>query len=255
VNPSLRQDIVARLISDFEAIERGPYLQRVRCPECGKREAYINAEAPWMLKCGRENNCGAQLHVKELFPDLFRSWSERYSPKANEKPSSTTPVADGYLRDGRGFELSRIQGWYTQESYWKPEIGGTATVRFQLPGGAYWERLLDNPERFGKQKANFVGRYKGQWWSPPVLTLSDLVAAGEVWVVEGIFDAIALYHYGIAAVSAMSCANYPDEALNALSDAAHQAGTSRPTLVWALDNNRAGHNATHKHVKRARAAG
>ena len=255
MNSSLRQDIVARLISDFEAIERGPYLQRVRCPECGKREAYINADAPWMLKCGRENNCGAQIHIKALFPELFRSWSERYSPKANEKASSTTPVADGYLRDGRGFELSRIQGWYTQESYWKPEIGGTATVRFALPGGAYWERLLDNPERFGKQKANFVGRYKGQWWCPPALTAADLVAAEEVWIVEGIFDAIALYHHGIAAVSAMSCSNYPEEALNALSDAAHHAGTSRPALVWALDNNRAGHNATHKHVKRARAAG
>lgn len=259
MNPSLRQDIVARLTRDYAAVERGPYLQKVECPECGKREAYINADAPWMLKCGRENNCGTQIHVKALFPEFFRSWSERYAPRADqpahERPQSQTPVADGYLQDGRGFELSRIQGWYTQESYWKPEIGGTATVRFALPGGAYWERLLDNPERFGKQKANFVGRYKGQWWCPPALSPADLVDAGEVWVVEGIFDAIALYHHGIAAVSAMSCGNYPDAALEALSDASHQAGTCRPTLVWALDGNRAGQNATLKHVKRARAAG
>lgn len=259
MNPSLRQDIVTRLTRDYAAIERGPYLQKVACPECGKREAYINAEAPWMLKCGRENNCGSQMHVKALFPEFFRSWSERYAPRPDASPhavpASATPVADGYLQDGRGFELSRIQGWYTQESYWKPEIGGTATVRFALPGGAYWERLLDNPERFGKQKANFVGRYKGQWWCPPALSPTDLVNAEEVWVVEGIFDAIALYHHGIAAVSAMSCSNYPDAALEALSDASHQAGTSRPSLVWALDGNRAGQNATLKHVKRARAAG
>ncbi|RQW71355.1 toprim domain-containing protein [Halomonas sp. YLB-10] len=259
MNPSLRQDILARLKRDYRAEERGPYLQKVQCPDCGKREAYIATEAPWMLKCGRENNCGSQLHVKELFPEFFASWSERYAPRPDqsphETPASATPVADGYLRDGRGFELERIQGWYSQESYWKPKVGGSATVRFTLPGGAYWERLLDNPERFGKQKANFVGRYKGDWWQPPTLTAADLVEAGEVWIVEGIFDAIALYHHGIAAVSAMSCANYPDSALKALADAAHAAGTARPTLVWALDGNRAGQNATLKHVQRAQAAG
>lgn len=255
MNSSLRQDILARLMRDFEAQERGPYLQKVRCPGCGKREAYIAAEAPWMLKCGRENNCGEQIHVKSLFPELFESWSERYAPRPHEEPISPTPVADGYLRDGRGFELERIQGWYTQESYWKPQIGGTATVRFTLGEGIWWERLIDKPERFGKQKANFVGRYKGQWWCPPVLSLDDLVEAGEVWIVEGIFDAIALYHHGIAAVSAMSCANYPENALEQLADAAHKAGTSRPALIWALDGNRAGQNATEKHVKRARAAG
>ncbi|MBD3895269.1 toprim domain-containing protein [Halomonas sp. ML-15] len=255
MNPSLRQDILARLMRDYEAQERGPYLRRVRCPDCGMREAYISAEAPWMLKCGRENNCGSQIHVKSLFPELFESWTERYAPKPGEKAASQTPVADGYLRDGRGFELERIQGWYTQESYWRQDVGGTTTVRFALPGGAYWERLLDKPERFGKQKANFVGRYKGQWWCPPVLMPDDLVAAEEVWIVEGIFDAIALYHHGIAAVSAMSCGNYPEAALEQLADAAHQAGTTRPALVWALDSNRAGQNGIEKHVKRARAEG
>lgn len=254
MNPSLRQDILARLIRDYRAEERGRYLQKVVCPACGKREAYISSESPWMLKCGRENNCGSQFHTKELFPELFASWSERYGTPALQAKSKTS-VADGYLRDGRGFDLDRIQGWYSQESYWKPNVGGSATVRFTLPGGAYWERLLDHPERFGKQKANFVGRYKGNWWQPPTLTAADLVEAGEVWIVEGIFDAIALYHHGIAAVSAMSCANYPDVALKALADAAHAAGTTRPTLVWALDGNRAGQNATVKHVARARAAG
>jgi hypothetical protein len=255
VNPSLRQDILARFMRDYDAQERGPYLQKVRCPDCGKREAYIAAEAPWMLKCGRENNCGAQIHVKSLFPELFESWTERYAPKQGEKPKSATPVADGYLSDGRGFDIERIQGWYTQESFWKPNLGATSTVRFPLPGGAYWERLLDKPERFGKQKANFVGRYKGVWWCPPALSLEDLVEAGEVWIVEGIFDAIALYHHGIAAVSAMSCSNYPATALEQLADAAHKAGTSRPRLVWALDGNRAGQNGTLKHVERARAGG
>ncbi len=254
MNPSLRQDIVARLKRDFRAEDRGDYLQKVQCPECGKREAFIQAEQPWMLKCGRENHCGSQVHVKALFQELFSSWTERYD-LPERRAESATPVADGYLRDGRGFELERIRGWYTQESYWKPGIGGTATVRFALPGGAYWERLLDRPERFGKQKANFAGAYKGYWWQPPALTTADLATGDEVWIVEGIFDAIAHYHHGKAAVSAMSCANYPEHALKALADAAHAEGGARPTLVWALDSNRAGQNAILKHVKRARAEG
>ena len=258
MNPSLRADIINRLVRDYDAVERGPYLQKVACPSCGKREAYIAADTPWMLKCGRENNCGDQRHVKELFPELFESWTERYAdlPPAPGKPASTTPVADGYLADGRGFELERIRGWYTQETFWSHKHNaGSTTVRFVLPGGAYWERILDKPERFGKQKANFVGRYKGEWWQPPTLTDDDLVEAGEVWIVEGIFDAIAHLHHGKAAVSAMSCSNYPDVALKRLSDASHAAGTARPTLVWALDSNRAGQSATLKHVERARAAG
>ncbi|WP_227369857.1 toprim domain-containing protein [Halomonas sp. M20] len=258
MNSSLRADIIGRLVRDMDAIERGPYLQRVTCPGCGKREAYISADQPWMLKCGRENNCGDQRHVKDLFPDLFESWTERYAnlPPHPDKPKSTTPVADGYLADGRGFELERIRGWYTEETFFSHKHNaGSTTVRFTLPGGAYWERILDKPERFGKQKANFVGRYKGEWWQPPTLTDADLADSDEIWIVEGIFDAIALLHHGIAAVSAMSCANYPDAALTRLSDAAHAAGHGRPMLVWALDSNRAGQNGTLKHVERARAAG
>lgn len=258
MNPSLRADIITRLVRDLDAVERGPYLQKVACPSCGKREAYIAADQPWMLKCGRENNCGDQRHVKELFPDLFESWTERYAnqPPAAGQPVSKTPVADGYLADGRGFDLERIRGWYTQETYWSHKLNaGSTTVRFALPGGAFWERILDKPERFGKQKANFVGRYKGEWWQPPTLTDADLVEAEEVWIVEGIFDAIAHLHHGKAAVSAMSCANYPDAALKRLADASHAAGTSRPTLVWALDSNRAGQSGIVKHVARARAEG
>jgi hypothetical protein len=37
--------------------------------------------------------------------------------------------------------------------------------------------------------------------------------ADKVWIVEGIFDAIALGHAGIAAISAMSSVNYPGHTL------------------------------------------
>ncbi|MEX0738151.1 MAG: hypothetical protein WD071_02300, partial [Pseudohongiella sp.] len=92
----LRADIVRRLQTDFDGVERGEYLRRLRCPGCGKREAFVGTESPWMVKCGRESKCGEQHHVKELFPDLFDSWTERYGRqdrKTGEKETGTE-VAD-----------------------------------------------------------------------------------------------------------------------------------------------------------------
>ncbi len=258
MNPQLHAEITARLIHDYAFVERGRYLQQGRCPECGKREMFASAEAPWMLKCGRENKCGAQFHVKELFPELFNSWSERYgrpgTGAAPGEPASKTPVADAYLKYGRGFDLERIKGWYSQDSYYDPELEiGSATVRFPLANG-FWERLIDRPERFGKKKARVRAGtdYAGLWWQPPG---SDLTSAKEIWITEGIFDTIALLHHDLMSVAAISSNNYPGDALAALAEACQLAGRRRPLLVWALDGDRAGQRYTIKHVARARADG
>ena len=88
-------------------------------------------------------------------------------------------------------------------------------MRFALDKGGYWERLIDRPHRFGKMKARFKpgDSPRGVWWCPPCVELLDVK---ELWIVEGIFDAIALVHNGIAAVSAMSSGAYPEESLNCL---------------------------------------
>ncbi|MFD2424257.1 toprim domain-containing protein [Ralstonia solanacearum] len=75
----------------------------------------------------------------------------------------------------------------------------------------------------------------------------------EVWLVEGIFDAIALMHHGIAAVALLSCVNYPRAALAALAEQCATAGRPRPRLVWALDDDRAGRRYMAQHIERARA--
>lgn len=62
-----------------------------------------------------------------------------------------------------------------------------------------------------------------------------------LWLVEGIFDAIALAHHGVAAVALMSCSNYPAQALvelRALIDL--QGKAPAPRLVFALDGDKAG---------------
>src|SRR5690606_1588030 len=181
----IRDELLRRFEADFGLKRRAgtDYMRGGTCPSCGKKELYSRYDQPWFVKCGRESKCGEQWHVKELFDDLFDDWSKRM-PATKEDPAAT---AKGYLQGARGFHLELIEGWYTQESFWHPELRiGSATVRFALEHGGYWERLIDRPHRFGKMKARFT---KGQarrscWWCPPSV---DLLEVSELWITEGIF--------------------------------------------------------------------
>ncbi|MDC6294012.1 toprim domain-containing protein [Ralstonia pseudosolanacearum] len=248
MNPTLTADIVSRLLRDYDFKERQNKLEAGICPSCGKRTLWTFSDAPWVVRCNRLNKCASESHVKELYPELFASWSDRYV----RSPETPNAAADAYLRDARGFDLARIAGWYVQESYYSHELKiGSATVRFPLAAGAYWERIIDQPERFGDRKATFHGQYGGTWWQPPNLPAD----AAEIWPVEGIFDAIALLHHGIAAVALLSCVNYPRASLAALAEQCAAAGRARPRLVWALDDDRAGRRYMAQHIERARADG
>ncbi|MBT0961693.1 toprim domain-containing protein [Denitromonas iodatirespirans] len=250
MDPRLHADITARLDRDFAFKAKGKFLQQGRCPSCEKKEMWTWSESPWVLKCGRADKCGDEFHVKELYPDLFDKWSERH-PVTEANPNA---AADAYLRDDRRFDLARIRGWYSQEHYWDRELGiGSAAVRFAVANG-YWQRLIDQPHRFGKKKA-FIKpgtTYGHTWWVPPGL---NLVEASEVWIVEGIFDAIALLHHGITAVTGLSCNNDCAESLKALAEACTAAGKPRPKIVWALDGDRAGRSYTVRWVKQTIEAG
>lgn len=249
MNHSLHQDILQRIEEfNFKEAKNG-YLRGGKCPSCHKKELYTFADKPWVIRCSRLNNCGWEGHVKELYPDLFEKWSERYpTTPENKNPNA---AADAYMQHGRGFDLARVQGSYVQESYFDRELNaGSATVRFAV-GTGYWERLIDQPHRFGKKKANFKFgmQYHGTWWKPPSLVLQTVK---EIWLVEGIFDAFALLHHDIAAVSLLSCNNYPEQQL---ADLAAARGNKDCTLVWALDGDSAGRSYTRKWVERAREAG
>lgn len=248
----LHQDVLASLKASYGLVERGEWLRQGKCPSCGKKELYARADKPWVVRCGRLNRCGYNGHVKELFPDLFDKWSERF-PVTEDNP---TAAADAFLLHGRGLNLLHLRGSYSQEQYFDRERRiGSATVRFPLPGGSWWERLIDQPQRFGEKKANFAyGKsYRGEWWQPPRLTDDAIIAAGELWIVEGIFDAASLGEHGLAAVSAMSCYNYPGAALARLAMAC--GDRPRPTLIWAFDANRAGRKGIADFVKQAGADG
>ena len=118
MNTDLHREVYPRLLNDFSFKEGKEFLRQGVCPECGKKELYTNAEQPWILRCGRLNKCGAEIHIKELYPELFESWSDRYQPT----PQNPNAAADAYMRDARGFDVTHIKGWYSQQSYYNPRI-------------------------------------------------------------------------------------------------------------------------------------
>lgn len=246
----LRHDVLQRIESDFGLKHRSPtnYMRGGTCPKCNKKELYTRFDSPWQLICGRQEKCGHTVHVKEIYSDLFEDWSKRV-PATENTPTAT---ARAYLEFARGFNISLIAGWFTQETYYSAQHdAGSATVRFALEKGGYWERLIDKPARFGKMKARFQPgeSYKGVWWCPPSV---DVLEAKEIWIVEGIFDAIALVHHNIAAVSAMSSNAFPADSLQALVTARQG---KLPKLVWALDNEPGAHTYTKRWVRMARELG
>lgn len=273
----LLKDVATRLQDDkgFKLSPDKKYLRQGVCPSCSKKSLWTYAETPWVVKCERLNSCAYEEHAKELYPDLFDDWTERTQTVEAAKPEgerNPNAAADAYLAQARGFKLDLVKGLYTQENYYDGRAdggrgAGSATVRFAV-ADTWWERLIDRPARFGKKKANFKlgGSYGGHWWTMPGLSFVDAGPTApadtprpprEIWIVEGIFDAIALAHNGIAAASTLSCNNYPVHALQALRELLKRQGGTvpEPTLVWALDGDSAGRNYTRKHVRRAREDG
>lgn len=252
----IHAEVLKRLDADFRWKKKGgTWLSGGRCPDCKKNEVYTHAVTPRVVKCGRQNSCGYERSVRELYPEIFDSWSNRYQASEAEPNAA----ADAYLAHARGLDLRGLRGAYAQETYRCQTTNRvSATVRFPLPGGGWWERLIDQPGRFDRKARFCPGKtVKGQWWQRPDVSFAALAAGDTIWIVEGIFDALALEQAGQRAVSIMSAYFYPEDALRQLRIAIAEGPTPQksPKLIWALDLGGTGTRYIREYVKRAREEG
>lgn len=239
-------ELLVRLKHDYEFKETHDYLQQGICPSCGKKELFVSKTEPLRICCNRLNNCGYSESTYELYKhSLFANWSEQYQP-TQENPNAT---ADAYLRNARGFEIGMLLGSYHQEYYIGSEPNQkTATVRFMLSDGkAHWERFIDNVDAFGGQPSRALGSFKGLWWQLPN---TDFSKTDTVYITEGIFNAIALMHAGFVAIACISSSHYPSGFFEML-----RQKKLKPQIIFALDNDNAGHKGLRKHIPQARADG
>jgi hypothetical protein len=252
----IRNEVLAAIRADF-AFKRtkGHWLQQGKCPQCGKFELFARADNPWFVRCGRPEKCGWEQQTRERYPEIFDSWSKRHK----QTEADPHAAADAFLSAGRHLDLRGLRGHYSQEWYQDRERGiGSATVRFPLPGGSWWERLIDNPGRFDRKARFAPGKsYSGNVWHRPDLTIAEFAAAKEIWFAEGIFNALALEQAGVRAASTMACYNFPETFLRELraAIAASDAPGHRPLLVWAFDAGGAGERYTREFAERAAGEG
>lgn len=225
--------VTALLDSNLYSLKRaGNYLRGV-CPSCSQKTLFIGTQHPYVLRCTRLNKCAFEQTVREALPDFFGNFAKRYPPTAENRQAT----ADAYLALDRGFDLGKIRGWYEQGSY---PIHNTdqyiPSVRFYLDAARtrWWERLIGRKGNYGN-KASFGGKrkddgslYRGDAWTPPGMTIEKL---DRVFLVEGIFHAIALYHAGFKAVACFSCNTFPHEFIKA-----HAAKSVKWTVAMDADN-------------------
>lgn len=248
---SLETDILKGLTDKFRFKKTGgTWLQEGLCPDCGKWEAFCAAKDPKIVRCGRLEKCGFEESIRSLLPDLFEDWSKRF-PTTNSNPNA---AADAYLVHERGLDLQHLRGSYSQEVYRDHDSGHSgATARFQV-GPTWWERIIDRPGRFNK-KAHFKkgGKPGGHCWTLPKFTYTDYAKADQIWICEGIFNAVALFQgAGLMAVSAMSCTFWPEVFLDLIKEELRSLKMStRPELVFAFDPGGAGVQWARKFVDRA----
>ena len=240
-------EIVRALLNDhsFGFKDENGYLRKGKCPNCGKLELFVSKDNPWKVQCGRLNNCGWSASTRELLPEVFEEFSERY--KATEEEPNRTAAA--YLGINRSFDLSKIRGWYEQGAFLERDTNSYLnTVRFYVTEdkSVYWERFIDKRPKDGR-KAHFRGKYKGLCWTPPDFALEE---GDRCFLVEGCFHAMALHHMEkpIKAAACLSCVTFPSQFIEKYKD-------KGITWVLALDGDPAGRRDAKKHAKRLKDMG
>lgn len=197
---------------NFSFKETNKVFNKGKCPECGRKSAWIKKDNPKYISCDHASSCGYWSSVRSLYPYLFENFTERH-PVTDEDKKAT---ARAYLAINRGFRMDEIADWYDQGFRKLPGGGYAPTVRFWLFGGNewYWERIIDKKhvtelgdKAYFKKGVSLSGKH----WSPPTQTLSKY---DRVFIVEGIFHAIALWLSGYKAIAGFSCTFFPTELID-----------------------------------------
>lgn len=196
----------------------------LKCPECGKAEAWAYLEAPFAVVCNRKNECGARTRTLELFPDLVVDIEKDYAP-THADPHRP---AREYLRS-RGLNRS-LDGLVFQ--YWKDirktGSGGVMFLVGKNPAGeSVWNGRLFNPPA-GEDKSHNKGATVGLLWKHPGIEYDP---NKPTYITEGIIDALSLIEMGMQAVSILSAGQDPSK---------FDLGPLAGKMVMALDENAAG---------------
>lgn len=241
--------IIEAIRSDFEldyktGKESKRHISGLKCPGCKRNTLFIGLDKPHRLACSHiGSSCGYTEATMKRYKHLWENLEDKF-PTTHEDPNAT---AKAYM-SMRGFDLIKTERWFEQGQVRLDDGTYGPTVRFKLWDGFWWDRLINlrDIQKFTKQrgkpiKADFkVGiEYRGKHWMPEGMTIND---GDHVYIVEGIFHAIAFYLAGYKAVAAFSTSSVPRELINA---------NLNRNITWSLayDAGMAGESANLKYLK------
>jgi len=193
----------------------------LECPACHKKEAWAYSDKPFAIICNRANKCGVTTPTKQIYPEFWRDLTKRY-PSTPDDPKAT---AKAYLQS-RGLKPELIE---FSQGY----KDGHQTLVIKQDGVTF-ERLIDYQDKSGKGK-NRLSAYKGK-----VFKTNSFDKADEIFISEGIIDALSLEQSGHAAIATYSSGSVPKEW--------YQANKDKQFTI-CFDNDAAGHKGIAKTIE------
>jgi len=204
--------------------ENGKWIDRLKCPVCGKDEAFAYSEAPFAVFCSRLNECGEKTKTLSLFPEIICNFEKDFAPT----PEDPHYPATSYLKyRGLAESLENLEYKYWHET--RQGCGGA--VMFPVDGETWNGRLFNPPK--GEGKTHNKGKTGGKIWKHP----GKIYDPGkETFITEGIIDALSFWEIGEQAISVLSAGQNPGNF--------DLSEFRKP--VFAFDNNLAGWKALKK---------
>jgi len=203
-----------------KAKESGTHINGLKCPSCGKDEAFAYVDSPMAIMCHRNNECGETTPIKQVYPELWQDLSKQYPPTFTDKKAT----ARAYL-ESRGLNPNLIE--FTQGYKDKHQ---TVAVEHD---GVTFHRLID-------YKGNGEGKNRLTPYKGKVFESEKAKDSKSVFVTEGIFEALSLDQSGCAAIATYSSGSLPAEYYRSHSDKEY---------ILAFNNDPAGIQGIHKTIK------
>jgi Toprim-like len=223
---SFLNDLPEKILSAIKfdnqkAKESNGKLHGLECPVCHKKEAWLKVDRPFYIYCSRLNNCGEVITAKELYPDLWQDLAKRYP----STPSDPKATARAYL-ESRSLKPELIE--------FEQGIKDNHQTLVIKQDDVTFDRLIDYQDKSGGGK-NRLSTYKGK-----VFKTKSFDDAKEVFITEGIIDALSWEQSGRAAIATYSSGSVPKEF--------YQANKEKHYLI-CFDNDIAGHKGINKTIE------
>jgi len=205
------------------------------CPACGQPEAFVFRDRPFSIHCHRNRECGQNTRIRDVFPALFAQVEKRHKPtKADPDAPATAFLA---LRGIPREVLAGVRYKYERDIRGTGSGGVMFYVGRNTDGAEVWNGRLFNPPP-GEGKTHNRGATRGMLWAPGdgAGPPAGWRPSEEVFVTEGIIDALSFAAMGFQAVAVLSCGADP-ASVNLIP-------YGKPVL--AFDADKAGRRATRR---------